>query len=225
MDDIIVGRSHNELIEMTTHEEVLKLATRGEEFAEVRGVWNFQHRLSEISTDVGVLKNSGYQTATESQSIGNIIGTLKDLGAKHKEQSRIIETDLLTICEDQIEFILNQVAEEGNFNEEQQITTKSCFFPGKEIEFFHDPNEIFINATLTIPLIRTPGYEESLPESADMPLEDDYYEDESNKASGDEDGDGKSGSGTVEQIPTWWSSSALRILNEDRRRLSEPRAT
>lgn len=102
--------------------------------------------------------------------------------------------------------------------------TKSCFFPGKETLFFHDPNEIFINADLTIPLIRRPGDEESIPESAEMPLDNSYYEDVSDEASEDEDedDDDESGSEIGKQRMTWWCSSALKQVNEDRHEMAEP---
>ncbi|KAI4202304.1 MAG: hypothetical protein LQ350_002688 [Teloschistes chrysophthalmus] len=187
------------------------IKARAVEYAEVRGVWDYQRRLSDISTS---------QTTKGSGPTQEMMKGFKETGKTLKEQSDSIERDLLEICDHQIQCILNQVAEETDFNQEQNITTKSCFFPGKEIEFFHDPNEIFIKADLPIPLIRRPGYEESIPESADGPLDDGYYVDGSNKASGDEDDDDESGSGTAKQKGTWWSSSALRKLNEDCHKLA-----
>ncbi|KAL8638990.1 MAG: hypothetical protein Q9228_003917 [Teloschistes exilis] len=200
------------------------IIARKEEYAEVRCVWDFQDRLSQISTDLGMFWNSGFQTAKDAGSIQEIIKKLKETGTTLNEQSKAIETDLLRICEEQIGCILTQAEEEGDFNQEQSFMMKSCFFPGKEILFLHDPNEILINADLTIPVIRRPGYEESIPESADMPLDDSYYEDVSNEASDDEDEDDgdKSGSEIGKQRMTWWCSSALKQLNEDRHEMAEP---
>ncbi|KAL8772203.1 MAG: hypothetical protein Q9194_004687 [Teloschistes cf. exilis] len=129
------------------------IIARKEEYAEVRCVWDFQDRLSQISTDLGMFWNSGFQTAKDAGSIQEITKKLKETGTTLNEQSKAIETDLLRICEEQIGCILTQAEEEGDFNQEQSFMMKSCFFPGKEILFLHDPNEIFINADLTIPVI------------------------------------------------------------------------
>lgn len=131
-------------------------------FTETRFAYNMARRLSTVKSDLAIDWYSSLQPSSDAGSLVGFAIRLDSLKLKLEQQCRTVEFELLVICDKQIERILMLMQESGErFDQRQTFVIPSCFFPGHDINFTHDPEDVFLDENSDSPIIRMLGYEDS----------------------------------------------------------------